>query len=33
MSCCELIVITERDVTDNEFQAIQNNINGYYNLG
>tara|TARA_Y100000004_G_scaffold184160_1_gene232825 strand:- start:377 stop:1270 length:894 start_codon:yes stop_codon:yes gene_type:complete len=33
MSCSELIVITERDVDDDEFQAIQNNINGYYNLG
>jgi len=33
MSCSELIVITERDIEDDEFQAIQNNINAYYNLG
>jgi hypothetical protein len=33
MSCSELIVFNTTDITDEDFQAIQNNINGYYNLG
>lgn len=33
MSCSELIVLNTIDITDEDFQAIQNNINGYYNLG
>jgi hypothetical protein len=33
MSCSELIVLNTTDITDEDFQAIQNNINGYYNLG
>ena len=33
MSCSELIVFNTTDIADEDFQAIQNNINGYYNLG
>ena len=32
MSCSELIIFS-RAVTNQEFQEVHNNINGYYNLG
>jgi hypothetical protein len=32
MSCAELIIYS-RALTDQEFQQVNNNVNGYYNLG
>jgi len=32
MSCSELIIYS-RALTDQEFQEVHNNVNGYYNLG